>query len=139
MALNFRYHSIPGTTNGLKKPTIPVEFKLDSGGYITVMCLIDSGSDVIVLPKGIAELLNIKYSGESVSTGLNGEIPVKKGYAIFRIKKEFGYHNLNAPVEVVGNDNIPVLLGRIGFFDKFKVTIDEKRQLVIIKEHPNKL
>ncbi|MBU2577165.1 MAG: aspartyl protease family protein [Nanoarchaeota archaeon] len=139
MVLSFRYHVIPDVTNGEKKPTIPVEFKLESGGYIEVMCLVDSGSDVVVLPKGIAELLNLNLGEESNSLGIGGEVPVRLSRASFRIKKEHGYHTLTVPVEVFNTDNIPVLLGRQGFFDKFKVTIDERDKKVILKEHSSRI
>lgn len=136
MVLTFRYHVIPEITNGLRKPTIPVEFKLESEGYIEVMCLVDSGSDVVVLPKGMAKLLNIKLSKEkSISKGIGGNVPIRRGRVSFRIKKQHGHHSLTVPVEVVETDDIPVLLGREGFFDKFKVTIDEQNKKVILKEH----
>ena len=139
MVLTFRYHSIPDVTNGERKPTIPIEFKLDSGGYIEVMCLVDSGFDVVVLPKGIAELLNLKLGEASNSSGLGGEVPIRLSRVSFRIKKEHGYHTLTIPVEVLDTDNIPVLLGRQGFFDKFKVTIDERNEKVVLKEHPPRI
>ena len=139
MVLNFRYHAIDGATNGLRKPTIPVEFKMNSGGYVEVMCLIDSGSDVIVLPKGIADLINLKIHEKSTSNGIEGEVPVDKGYASFRIKKERGYHTFNAKVEVLHTDDIPVILGRQGFFDRFKITIDKKNKKVTLKEHSPKI
>ena len=139
MVLHFRYHVIPDVTNGEKKPTIPVEFKLETGGYIEVMCLVDSGSDVVVLPKGIAQLLNLNLGKKSNSSGLGGEVSVRISRVSFRIKKEHGYHNLTVPVEIVGSDKIPVLLGRKGFFDKFKVIIDEQNKKVTLKEHSSRI
>jgi hypothetical protein len=38
-------------------------------------------------------------------------------------------------VEVMDTDDIPVLLGRQGFFDKFLVTINERTKRVFLKEH----
>ena len=136
MALTFRYHTPQGSSNNLKKPTIPIEFKLESGGYIEVMCLVDSGADNIVLPRGIAELINVKLSEDVfTSNGIGGSVEVRRGVAIFRIKKEHGYKNITAPVEVMNTDNIPVILGRKGFFDRFIITIDEFHQIVKLKEH----
>ena len=135
MVLKFRYHVIPKITNGLKKPSIPVEFKMKSGGYIETICLVDSGSDVIVLPKSLGELFGVKIKSKSISNGLGGKVEVGRGTISFRIKKEYGYHNITAPVEIVDDDEIPPLLGRSGFFDKFLVTIDERDQWIILKEY----
>jgi len=40
----------------------------------------------------------------------------------------------NVPVQVAENDLIPIIIGRAGFFDKFEITIDEKRQRVKLKK-----
>ena len=48
-------------------------------------------------------------------------------------------HSHNIPVKVIldGKDEeIPVLLGRAGFFDKFLITFNQKEEKVILK--PNK-
>lgn len=139
MVLTFRYHAIPEITNGLRKPTIPVEFKMGESGYMTIMALVDSGSDVIVLPRGLAEIANVKLSKEtSTSNGIGGKVEVKKGSISFRIKNKHEYHYITAPVEIMDDDKIPMILGRKGFFDKFIVIVDEKHKTVKLKEHPNK-
>jgi predicted aspartyl protease len=136
MVLVFRYHSIPNVINQFKKPTIPVEFKLESGSYINIICLVDSGSDIIVLPKGIAELLNIKLEKESKSKGLGGEVKVSLGKLSYRIKGNHNYFNFdNIDIEILETDDAPVIFGRRGFFDKFKVTIDERNEKIILKEY----
>lgn len=139
MVLTFRYHAIPEIVSSLKKPTIPVEFKMGESGYIEIMALVDSGSDVVVLPKGIATVAGVKLSKKtSTSNGIGGKVKIKKGSVSFRIKNERGYHYITTSVEVMDDDKIPMILGRKGFFDKFIVTLDEKHQKVILKEYPNK-
>jgi len=125
------------SSEAFKKPTIPVEFKLLGGGYIQVMCLLDSGSDVIVLPKGLAELLGLKLSDKiEKSKGIGGEVEVRTSKLNFRLKRDHDYYSFdNVDIQVVDTDDVPVILGRRGFFERFKITIDEKNEKVILKEN----
>lgn len=137
--ISFRYHKIPDSNGTLKKPTIPVEFKMLSSGYIETIALVDSGADVTVLPKGIADLIGVKIIGESESQGIGGKVKVKTGSVTFRIKGEHAYHKITTHVEIIEDDSIPVLLGRRGLFDRFKVIIDEQNQKVSLKKHPQRI
>lgn len=138
MVLSFNYHRLLNKKGSdIRTPTIPVILKGNSETSIEVYALIDSGADVSVLPKALAELLNLDLSGkEEISYGIGGEIKVKNTKVHITMNKAREKYDFLIPVQVVLNgEEPPIILGREGFFEKFIVTIDEGRQKIRLKDN----
>jgi len=138
MTLSFNYHRLPNKKGvDIRTPSIPVVLKGESKTQIKVYALIDSGADISVIPKSLAEFLNLDLSGETdISYGIGGEIKVKKTRMQITIEKvheeEYSY---NIPVQVIlSGEEPPIILGRKGFFDNFVVTIDETNKKIRLKK-----
>lgn len=138
MVLSFNYHRLPNKKgNDQRTPTIPITLKGLAKTPIRVYALIDSGADISVIPKALAEVLDLDLSGkEEISYGIGGEIKVKNSKMSVIIKKPREEYNFEIPVQVVlTGEEPPIILGRAGFFEKFIITIDEARKKIKIKNN----
>ncbi|PIN89346.1 hypothetical protein COU60_04305 [Candidatus Pacearchaeota archaeon CG10_big_fil_rev_8_21_14_0_10_34_76] len=138
MAITFKYKSIkrPGG-NIVKTPSIPITLHGNSEINIEVIALLDTGADLSVIPQDIAELLNIDLTGEKdKSRGIGGEVNIINTKISINLKKGHESYDFEIPVQVIlGDGKIPVILGRKGFFDKFKITFDQANEKVSLKRH----
>lgn len=136
MTLSFNYHRLLNKKGSdIRTPTIPILLKGRAVTSIEVYALIDSGADISVIPKALAEVLNLDLSGEEeVSYGIGGEIKVKNTKMEIVLKKGIEKYNFVIPVQVVlTGEEPPILLGRLGFFDKFVISFDETKQKIKLK------
>lgn len=137
MVLSFNYHKLPNKKGVDKRtPTIPVTLKGKAETSIQVYALIDSGADISIIPKALAEFLDLDLSGEThVSYGIGGEIKVKTSKMRVTVKKNRENHSYMIPVQVtLTGEEPPIILGRAGFFDKFIISIDENKQKIKLKK-----
>jgi len=136
MTLKFRYKLVkrPDGTE-VKAPVVPLRLSGEKGSFDTP-ALLDSGADISVMPEVVAETLGLDLSGErspafgiggkSESVGTFAEITIGKKHEIYNFKK--------TPFKVIlGEYEFPILLGRVGFFDKFIITFDQKKETISLK------
>jgi len=140
MSLTFKYKLVKRSDNvEIKSPSIPVTLA-GSGGKYQFIALVDSGADISVIPKEVAELLGLDLSGKrEEARGIGGKVPSVQTKLQIELIKPHEIYNYNIPVKVildVKDEEIPVILGRAGFFDKFVITFDQKEEKIILK--PNK-
>lgn len=137
MTIIFKYNVLPDTfSNDTKKPTIKITLYGRTKTPIDVIALLDSGADVSIIPKGLAEYLNLNLKDKDISKGIGGEITIWNTLVNIRVQR--GHENYlfkNIPIQVAEDDTIPIILGRSGFFEKFKITIDEKNHKVRLKRN----
>lgn len=143
MALNFKYKAIkrPDGRN-VKSPSIPVTL-LGKINQYEVIGLLDSGADLSVIPKDMAELLGIAIENKKVeeSRGIGGAVKSVRTTMglIISDNKNHEKYELNVPVSVIlEGDPPPILLGRAGFFDNFVITFDEPNKKVTLKKIESK-
>ncbi len=122
-----------------KRPAIPVLFSCGDE-KAEIMSLIDSGADMSAIDFRWAELLGLNLSGKKTkSFGVGSEIDTvisKVRAEVFRGHERYSY---DIPIRVLFIDDsepfITTLIGRKGFFDHFKITIDESQQKVTLKSN----
>ena len=127
MNLSFRYKKV---TDRIQRPIIPLQFNLKDGTPITVAGLLDSGSDVILMPKDVAESLGLQMGKKTHEIdGVGGKVGVVKsavrvrlddGKRVYRIP-----HPLEVSVQLSGNVFDDILIGRFPFFDEFVIEFNE--------------
>lgn len=104
---------------------------------IDVIGILDSGSDMSLIPKEIAEEIGIEYFGEEELSGISGKsIKVKQGKVLVIFGKDRENYNFEIPVLVpLEQEDVPIVIGRIGFFDQFKIIfIEAERKIEFKKE-----
>lgn len=133
--MNFNYKHIERNIGGMRTPSIPIrmegEIPLDTLG------LIDSGADLTAILKSLAELLGLKLTGQKEKCdGIAGETNCTETKVTIRISKGHENYNFTIPVKVILEDvDFPVLLGRKGFFDKFRIIFDEANEKLSLKRN----
>lgn len=106
------------------RPVAKIDFWSNvSNNWVEVIMLMDTGADYTLLPKFYADDLgiNLEKDCKPYSTfGIGGSENV---YILKNIKAKLGQWQLKLPVGFLERDNIPPLLGRQGFLEKFRVIL----------------
>ena len=135
MTISFKYKEVkrPDGTK-VKAPAIPVT--LIGKTIFDVIAIIDSGADVTAISKSIADLLEIDLSAPAEKAhGIGGTIDVIPSKCSIRVEKGHEKYQFDIPIKVIVNEsNLPVLLGRAGFFDNFEVTMNQKQNRISLKK-----
>ena len=123
--------------HGFYRPKVPVILSA-SGIKTKVLGLLDSGSDYVLIPKGVAEAVGISVKGrEEESDGIGGRITCRSGIATITVRKgkvSKTIRNMRVRVPVSGESDFDeILLGRIPFFKFFKIEFNENARRVVLK------
>ncbi len=137
MAITFRYRILDhaGTS---KKPVVKVTLQGRNQTPVEVLGLLDSGADISVIPRGLAEFLALRLGAPTSSKGIGGEIRVRDARLNVQVRANRGHevHQMvDVPCQVADDDGVPIIIGRRGFFDKFTVTIDERKGSIRLKRN----
>lgn len=113
------------------RPIAKVVFKHSNGQTALVVMVVDTGADYTILPKNIANRLKIDFSKDcekSVTTGVGGD---KKIYFLkTKLETDVGGVRNNVPVAFFDSDEVPPLLGRLGFLELFETTFVKNKKVV---------
>ena len=139
MTIILRYAHIPRPDGTLRKaPFIPVYIKTKENQTLEVFGLLDSGADSTVVPKDLADMLGLKPTGPEESTGgIGGDAKVRPSKMQVLLKGTRGEkYTLTIPVLIMTEnyDEIPLLLGRNGFFENFEITFKQKENKIYLKK-----
>ena len=91
---------------------------------------IDSGADLSMIPYQVGVGLGLA-TGKTVHnlSGVAGGLP----YLLRRVLFRLGPFSFHARVAWAQRDDVPILLGRAGVFDRFAITFDEHRNSVTFR------
>jgi predicted aspartyl protease len=135
MNLSFRYKKV---SSQMYRPVIPLQFSLKDGTPVTVAGLLDSGSDVMLMPHDVADSLELDAGKKTDEIdGVGGRVKVAKATA--RVVLDDGKrtyripHPLQVNVQLSGNMFDDVLIGRIPFFQEFIVEFNENARRVRLR------
>ncbi len=139
--MRFPYLKIPAIgfpqTKHFYKPIIPIRLinpKTNKG--IRIDALIDSGADATVLAATFGKEigLDVRKGEEAKLSGLGGK--AIRAY-FHEIILEVGGNKVGSFVGFTYSKGVAAILGQIGFFDKFKVVFDQKKEAIEItpKKH----
>lgn len=126
--MKYKYSAVAGQTDVgggfTKRPVVEVELSRRNQSR-KFLALIDSGADQIHMPAAIAEVFGINRDQcpKRASMGISMELTEGfVGELTFRIKNQA--ETFNAPVVFIDTD-VPVLLGRQGFFDRYRIKFEQ--------------
>jgi hypothetical protein len=137
MVLTFRYTRTM-RSDGLTKVTPSIPVTLLGEGKIPTNALIDSGADISVIARSAAKTLGLGLDGpKRVARGIGGKVESVNTEVPIAVEQDGERHVLTIPVKVMlGEHNLPMLLGRAGFFDRFVITFDQPKGLVSLAAAP---
>ncbi|MFQ6137411.1 MAG: hypothetical protein ACE5PM_09575 [Candidatus Hydrothermarchaeales archaeon] len=124
----FRYEEVAGKFF----PIISVAIESNGKGILT-RAYVDSGASFSIFDSQVAEYLDIDFrKGEKVfPRGIGGHICAYLNPVTIYIE------DIGIPCKVLFSDELVVkfnLLGRAGFFDRFKVCFDDKEEILHLYE-----
>jgi len=138
MAITFKYANVPRKDGSLRRaPFIPTYIRDKNEKLLKFITLVDSGADTTVIPKDAAIILGLKEGEKEEQTGgIGGFVRVKTSRMAFQIIGEHEKYNLDVPVLVLQdpNDDVPILLGRSGFFENFDITFRQNEEKITLKK-----
>lgn len=122
----FPYHP-NGTPQDGALPFLPIKLGFD-GVWVETNALLDSGASVNIIPYSIGIQLGADWSkqGQEVTLGGNLSAAPAKGILLDAVIESF------EPVQLVFAwsqlDNVPVILGQVNFFQKFRISFTGAEQ-----------
>lgn len=126
-------------SGGSPIPKIPIIIKY-KGNELKTTALIDTGADTSFVPEDVAGILGIKYhrSKEYIVTGIDKELRCTRHKV--EIELSDGSDRIvipNVPVDIpkFSQKMVGVLLGRDGFLDKFELTFNQKKDIIVLDYH----
>lgn len=129
--IEFNYRDEESSVLGkVARPVADVYFKDKEGNEIVAFMYIDSGADIILIPRQFGELLGFKAEDDKIEEigGIgNTKIPIILKKTKIRINSEI----LDVKVAWALTEEVPYLLGRIDVFDKFNVLFKQKDRRII--------
>ncbi len=138
MAITFKYIHVQRPDGTLKRaPYIIVYLRNKDGKLMKMVGLLDSGADNTVVPNDLAQILGLKEerNSDDETKGIGGKVKTTSSKLHLRIKNERENYSLDIPVLILKTDSdIPLLLGRQGFFENFDITFKQNNEKVILKK-----
>jgi hypothetical protein len=113
-------------------PILDVYLRLATGAYVREMFIVDSGADISMGPRKLCELVGLQWeSGEMIEIG---GIAQREECVV-----PCTLHDLKVYIRETGSEltvpfcfaegDAPLILGREGFFDAFRIDFDKKNQI----------
>jgi len=138
--MNFKYklNKRPFEDNS-KTPSIPISIRGNGNTNFGFMALLDSGADFSIIPQDVAELLNLDLTKKKEKVrGIGGWLDSIEDKITINISKGHESYSFIISVKVILGEgdkigDIPIILGRNGFFNKFKITFDQANERVSLK------
>ena len=135
----FRYldSSNPNGTT-IKRPSVLAVFS-NGPNKLEQYALVDSGADMSAMDYRVAEKLDLDLSGNVISSfGISGPVESVISRATIDIDRSHEHYSLTVPIRVLFSRSeyiVPTLIGRMGFFNHFKISFDEANQKILMKNN----
>ena len=139
MSMVFRYLDTPNPDGTLyKRPFILAVFS-NGDQKMELYALVDSGADMSAIDYRRAEKLGMDLSSPKVSTyGVAGNIDSVISNVDIEVARGHERYTINVPIRVLYPKSETLshtIIGRKGFFDRFRITFDEANQKVTMKSN----
>jgi len=128
--IKFHYRKEPSIITGtVLRPKADVILEVDNV-TVEVALYIDSGADITMISLELGKALGLKQHPDDEILEIKG---VSGGGVPYILKKATLIINgkrLNIRLAWAFIEEVPLLLGRMDIFSKFKITFDEKQELI---------
>lgn len=122
MGVKFAFEKIGKSFFGtVHRPIAKVSFKSQKSDlWASAWMVVDTGADFTILPRYLSEDLEVSLEKDCIkdtTTGVGGQQALylcKK-----RIKAKLGAHERDIPLAFLDSNELPALLGRLGFLETF--------------------
>ena len=135
MAFSFRYKPVNLSSGKIYRPLIPLTF--NGKESIDIFGLLDSGSDMTIIPADMAEAIGINLENEI--SGISGSsIKAWESFISLKFGKGHEIYEFKIPVLVPQDTEYSkIIIGRQGFFNQFKIIFIENEKRIEFKKDTN--
>ena len=129
--IKFHYRKEPSAISGtVLRPVADailqsIHFKIEAALYI------DSGADITMIPLELGKALGFKQNPNDEIREIKGASGSGIPYILKKTTLIINNKRLNIRLAWALIEEVPLLLGRMDIFDKFKITFSEKQELII--------
>ncbi|MEK6832407.1 MAG: hypothetical protein AABY32_00015, partial [Nanoarchaeota archaeon] len=111
MSFHFKYKpAILKSGSKIYRPMIPLRIKAKES--FDALAILDSGSDITIIPKEIAEVIRVDYKNDNSISGISGfPIRAKEGKVNIEFGKGREIYIFEIPVLVPEKENLAVIIG----------------------------
>ena len=128
--IKFKYQSEPSNLGEVLRPVADVI--LESNALkVEVSMYIDSGADITMIPFRFGKALGFRQKSSDEIFEIKGVSGSGVPYIVKRAKIFLNNKRLNARLAWALIEEVPLLLGRMDIFPKFKVIFDESQKTII--------
>jgi hypothetical protein len=129
MSFSFKYRSIQLRSGRfISRPMIPLVIGREK---LNVFGMLDSGSDITIIPKELAEVMEIEYGEYNEVSGISGvAVRAREGKINVQFGKGREMYIFDIPILVPEKEGLNLIIGRLGFFNQFKITFLEEERRV---------
>lgn len=136
MSVKFDYEDIGNGLYGkISRPVAKVTFQSPNfPKAVDIWMIVDTGADFTVLPQHFAEKLRISLERDCIkdsTVGIGGEQSIY--FSKIRITAKIGNITRQVPLAFADSNEIPALMGRLGFLETFDTEF-LKKHVVIFKD-----
>jgi hypothetical protein len=122
MGVEFNFENAGRTKFGtIFRPVAKISFQaIKSWQWVSVWMVVDTGADYTILPRYLAETLEISLERDCLQErifGVGGEQLIYLYRS--KINVRVGHLNRTTPIAFLDNNEVPALLGRLGFIETF--------------------
>ena len=130
----FRYRPERSHLGTIYRPvaTVVVEHKKI---VIEMPLYIDSGADISMIPYRFGKALQLEQTSKDRIRRIRGIAGLSVPYLVKRLTFIFGRSKISVRVAWSMTEEVPLLLGRMDVFDKFRITFDERNRVVDFREY----
>ncbi len=135
MSFSFKYKSVILKSGAvIRRPIIP--FTAIEKERLALFGMLDSGSDNTIIPMEIASTLGIEFTGDNEIFGIvRSPVKAKEGKLSINFGKGNEIYEFQIPILVpLLEENVPIIIGREGFFNYFKITFNEAEKKIEFKK-----
>jgi len=135
MSFSFKYKPVKLNTGEIvRRPIVPITLQ-GTKTKLDVLGFLDTGSDISIIPREIAEVLGIEFIEEGEVIGITGnKMKVSRGKLNIIFGKERQEYQFDIPVLIPEKEGGQVIIGRFGFFEQFRITFSEVEKRITFKK-----
>lgn len=128
--IKFKYQSEPSNLGEILRPVADV--MLESNGLkVEVSMYIDSGADITMIPFQFGKALGFKQNPSDEIFEIKGVSGGGVPYIVKRTNLILNGKKLNIRLAWALIEEVPLLLGRMDIFSKFKVIFNERQKSIV--------
>lgn len=127
--IKFKYQPFPSLLGEILRPMADIMLEANRQRVEVSMC-VDSGADITMIPFRFGKALGLKQRPSDKILEIKGVSGSGVPYVIKRVNLILNKRKLSVRIAWALMEEVPLLLGRMDVFNRFKITFDEKQELI---------